>query len=140
MCGARLDMTINSDLASNRPKGRKPGTRNRRTENQVRMAELSGQMPLEYMLYVMRDESNPTDLRLDAAHKAAPYVHQKLAQKIEIDKSVRISSMSEAELIEELSTLLGGAVIDLDAIPGSEILGLEARDRAGEEAEAAKVV
>lgn len=31
------------------------------------------------MLSVMRDESRPVDMRLDAANKAAPYVHPKLA-------------------------------------------------------------
>jgi len=35
--------------------------------------------PLDYMLKVMRDEENPAEMRLDAAHKAAPYVHPKLA-------------------------------------------------------------
>jgi len=36
-------------------------------------------MPLDYMLSVMRDEQADTATRLDAAVKAAPYVHPKLA-------------------------------------------------------------
>lgn len=39
----------------------------------------SGLTPLDFMLGVMRNEANPQDVRLDAAHKAAPYVHAKLA-------------------------------------------------------------
>ena len=41
--------------------------------------EASGLAPLDYLLAVMRDESNPTQVRLDAAKAAAPYVHPRLA-------------------------------------------------------------
>ena len=39
----------------------------------------SGLTPLEFMLSVMRDEQADTATRLDAAVKAAPYVHPRLA-------------------------------------------------------------
>ncbi len=59
--------------------GRPKGTRNKKTEAQVAAISDSGLTPLDYMLSVMRDETVPRDERLDAAHKAAPYVHAKLA-------------------------------------------------------------
>ena len=37
------------------------------------------QLPLDYMLEIMRDQSLDTRLRIDAAKAAAPYVHQKLS-------------------------------------------------------------
>ncbi len=36
-------------------------------------------MPLDYMLQILRDESNDTDTRFEAAKASAPYVHAKLA-------------------------------------------------------------
>lgn len=39
----------------------------------------SGQAPLDYMLQVMRDETQELAKRLDAAKAAAPYVHPRLA-------------------------------------------------------------
>lgn len=59
--------------------GRKPGARNKTTEKQRKAIAESGLTPLDYMLTVLRDENNPLDVRLDAANKAAPYVHAKLA-------------------------------------------------------------
>jgi hypothetical protein len=58
--------------------GRKPGTRNRRTVEQVAAVEASGLMPLDYMLGVMRNENEDAVRRLDAAKAAAPYVHARL--------------------------------------------------------------
>ena len=59
--------------------GRKRGSPNKATI--ARQAEIagSGLTPLDYMLQVMRDEENNLATRLDAAVKAAPYVHPKLA-------------------------------------------------------------
>lgn len=59
--------------------GRKKGTPNKITVAREAKIRASGLTPLGYMLKVMRDESNPQDIRLDAAYKAAPYVHAKLA-------------------------------------------------------------
>lgn len=36
-------------------------------------------MPLDYMLSVLRDESQPMESRMDAAKNAAPYVHSRLS-------------------------------------------------------------
>lgn len=59
--------------------GRKPGVPNQKTQEQVKAIEESGLTPLEYMLSVLRDEEADRTLRLDAANKAAPYVHAKLS-------------------------------------------------------------
>jgi hypothetical protein len=64
-----------------RPKtgGRQKGTPNRRTAELQREVAKTGLTPLNYMLKVMRDDDAETDVRLDAAKSAAPYVHPKLA-------------------------------------------------------------
>lgn len=59
--------------------GRAPGVPNRKTAETVAAIEASGLTPLEYMLSVLRDATNDPAVRLDAANKAAPYVHAKLA-------------------------------------------------------------
>jgi hypothetical protein len=59
--------------------GRKKGTRNKRTLAQIAAAE--GKLtPLDYMLSVMRDETEPLERRLECAMLAAPYMHAKLKQ------------------------------------------------------------
>jgi hypothetical protein len=59
--------------------GRKAGAPNKATAQQREAIAASGLTPLDYMLSIMRDEENPKDMRLDAANKAAPFVHPKLA-------------------------------------------------------------
>ena len=59
--------------------GRKPGTINRFSKDLLDKAAQSGQLPVDYLLEVMRDKSLDTRLRIDAAKVAAPYVHQKLS-------------------------------------------------------------
>jgi hypothetical protein len=59
--------------------GRKPGTRNKKTVEQVEAVAASGVTPLEYMLAVMRDDSQDEAKRLDAAKAAAPFVHARLS-------------------------------------------------------------
>jgi hypothetical protein len=65
-------------------KGRKTGGRKKGTPNKAtaaRQAEFaaSGLTPLDFMLEVMRSEENDLAVRLDAAVKAAPYCHPRLA-------------------------------------------------------------
>lgn len=59
--------------------GRKPGVPNKKTQEQIEAVKAEGLTPLEYMLRVLRDESQEPAVRLDAANKAAPYVHAKLS-------------------------------------------------------------
>ena len=59
--------------------GRKRGTPNKASATREADIKASGLTPLDYMLQVMRDEEAPTELRLDAAARAAPYVHPRLS-------------------------------------------------------------
>jgi hypothetical protein len=59
--------------------GRQKGSRNHRTEAQAVAIEKSGLTPLDYMLTVLRDPNAESELRMEAARSAAPYVHPKLA-------------------------------------------------------------
>ena len=73
--------------------GRKPGVANRITREAVERAAEGGEMPLDYMLRVMRDPVAEQSRRDDMAKAASPYVHPKLAQidsnaKVNLDGSV----------------------------------------------------
>jgi hypothetical protein len=56
--------------------GREAGTRNRRTEALLVLAE-AGETPCGFALRIMRDADKPDDIRMHAARLAAPYVHPK---------------------------------------------------------------
>ncbi len=87
--------------------GRKAGSATKKTREIADKAAADGITPLEYMLKVMRDDSDHEDprvqaqreaMRFEAAKAAAPYIHPRLAA-IEhtgegggpIDHSIRIS-------------------------------------------------
>jgi hypothetical protein len=59
--------------------GRRKGTPNRATAAVAAAVAASGETPLEFMLLVMRDETQPIELRLEAAARAAPFCHPKLS-------------------------------------------------------------
>ena len=59
--------------------GRKVGTRNKSHKERFGLIEAGGLTPLEYMLQVLRDKTLETNTRMDAASKAAPYVHARLS-------------------------------------------------------------
>lgn len=61
--------------------------------------EASGITPLDYMLSVMRDNERAPADRLDAAHKAAPYVHPRLAA---VKLSGEVSLLSHEAALDEL--------------------------------------
>lgn len=73
--------------------GRKKGTPNKRTAAVTKAVEESGLTPLEYMLSVMRNETNDPRERLSAAEKAAPYVHAKLSS-VELNAKVAVHEES----------------------------------------------
>lgn len=87
--------------------GRQRGTPNKKTLIQVEEIQSSGLTPLQYMLEVMRDETEDRPRRLYAANMAAPYVHAKLAS-IEhkgpdggpIQTSLNVSGLSTQALAE----------------------------------------
>jgi hypothetical protein len=84
--------------------GRKKGTPNKRTAalREALLAEfkLSGGMPLDVMLTVMRNPALPLQLRLDAAKKALPFCHPKLApiqpgSKVDIGLGARLEAATK---------------------------------------------
>ena len=79
--------------------GRPKGVRNAKTEQQTKAVKESGLTPLDYMLSVLRDETQEQSVRLDAANKAAPYVHAKLAS---VDHTSTDGSMSEKPTVIKL--------------------------------------
>lgn len=63
-------------------KGRKTGGRQKGTRNKTSVAKeaaKAGELPLDYMLRVMRDKRAEPARRDDMAGKAAPYLHARLA-------------------------------------------------------------
>ena len=80
--------------------GRKPGTLNRFNRELLERAIEGGQLPLDYMLEIMRDQSLDTRLRIDAAKAAAPYVHQKLSS-VSID--LRAPDVTHEEWLKTLA-------------------------------------
>jgi hypothetical protein len=59
--------------------GRKPGQTTKLNQEARERALESGISPLDYMLGLLRDDKNPSDVRFEAAKAAAPYVHARLA-------------------------------------------------------------
>lgn len=59
--------------------GRKKGGTNRVTEEAIERAQESGELPLDYLLSIMRDIKANEDKRIDCAKAAAPYLHAKRA-------------------------------------------------------------
>jgi hypothetical protein len=58
--------------------GRKKGAITKWSQKAAEEAERTGEMPLAYLLRVMRDENQKLEVRVDCAKAAAPYVHHKL--------------------------------------------------------------
>jgi len=79
--------------------GRPKGARNKKTIEQAEAAKKAGLTPLDYMLSVLRDETLDQSVRLDAANKAAPYVHAKLSA---VDHTSTDGSMSEKPTVIRL--------------------------------------
>lgn len=74
--------------------GRKAGSATKRTREIADAALAEGLTPLEYMLKILRDESQAPDARMDAAKSAAPYIHPRLAAiEANIAASVSVGNM-----------------------------------------------
>lgn len=78
--------------------GRQKGTPNKKTQEKINAIVNSGLTPLDYMLSVLRDESLPDDMRLQAARDSAPYVHPRLSAT-----NMNLKSSSGLNLSIELS-------------------------------------
>lgn len=70
-----------------------------KTDKEARAkAKESGEMPLDYMLRVMRDESQPADRRDRMAIAAAPYGHAKLTS-VEVKGDPEKPVVTRVELV-----------------------------------------
>ena len=94
-----MDAVNNSGKQRGRPfrpgvsgnaRGRPKGSRNKRTRAVLEAAEAGGELPLDYMLAVMRDASADRKRRDAMAMAAAPYLHPKFSS---VD--AKLSSASE---------------------------------------------
>lgn len=84
--------------------GRKKGIPNKRTAEVVAKIEAAGITPLEYLLTVVRDEKESRAVRMDAAGKAAPYVHPKLAST----QTFVSGTLTLEKLVEAATNATGG--------------------------------
>ena len=84
--------------------GRGKGSLNKVTAELRSAVTKSGEAPLQYMLRVMHDESEPIARRDDMAKAAAPYIHPRLASKdLTIQQPLAGLSNDElADLIERI--------------------------------------
>jgi len=64
---------------SGNPRGRPKGARNKRTRAVIEAAVAGGELPLAYMLRIMRDPNIPAKRRDEMAKAAAPFLHARLA-------------------------------------------------------------
>jgi uncharacterized protein DUF5681 len=64
---------------SGNPRGRPKGSRNKRTRAVLEAAAAGGELPLDYMLGVMRDPTVSAKRRDEMAKAAAPYLHSRLS-------------------------------------------------------------
>ena len=64
---------------SGNPRGRPTGSRNKRSLANIQAAQSGGEMPLDFLLATMRDQTLPLERRIDAAKACAPYLHPRLA-------------------------------------------------------------
>lgn len=63
-----------TDASGQKTGGREVGTRNKRTQALLDLAE-AGETPCGFALRVMRDQTKDEALRMQAAKLAAPYIH-----------------------------------------------------------------
>jgi hypothetical protein len=86
--------------------GRPFGSTNRRSRELIIDAERNGLLtPVEYLLGLMRDVTQPTRDRTAAAIAAAPYLHPKLVARYVVQKVIDPDTLSDSELLESISYL-----------------------------------
>ena len=67
---------------SGNPRGRPKGSRNKRTKVLLEAAAAEGEMPIDYMLRIMRDPNAKATRRDEMAKAAAPYLHPRLSAAV----------------------------------------------------------
>lgn len=93
---------------SGNPKGRTPGTKNRKTLlSELALARIikDKKTPLDFLLATMESTQVPFPFRIDAAKAAAPYVHKRMPQAVEVSANVGVTHK--------------GGVMIVPAVPGS---------------------
>jgi hypothetical protein len=90
--------------------GRWKGTPNKKTREFRESVAASGLTPLEWMLSVLRDETQPPERRDEMAKAAAPFVHPRLATtKVQGDRDAPLfdlSGLTDSELAFLRRTIL----------------------------------
>ena len=120
-------------LPGERRGGRQSGTPNQATGARAAAIAASGLTPLDYLISVMRDEDAPRAERMQAAVKAAPYVHPRLAA---IEDSGPIEVEPEIDLMEltdEERDMLQHLLESMEARREAAALGDDSRLRAGDQ-------
>ena len=74
--------------------GRKPGGVNRVTKEAIEAARADGELPLDYLLSVMRDKGADETKRIDCAKAAAQYLHPRL-NAVDLNASVDAKVIAE---------------------------------------------
>ena len=98
---------------SGNPKGKPKGAKSHVTRKRETEILAAGITPLDYMLEVLRDITQPTERRDEMAKAAAPYIHPKLASieaNVHQESNVHIMSdkpMTEDEWTEQYGVDLG---------------------------------
>lgn len=77
--------------------GRKKGSVSRRSQEVAAAVVSNGELPLAYMLRVMRDKATDQQRRDEMAKAAAPYVHPRLSS---IDGDFNVNLRHEQALAE----------------------------------------
>ena len=92
--------------------GRKPGSIGKKRKEMIERAESGGELPLDYMLRVMRDESTDNQRRDEMAKSAAPYLHSKMPTAVVTPQ--RTETKTEAEDEEILALYAAGLHAESD--------------------------
>lgn len=87
--------------------GRKPGAATKKIREAADRLASEGLTPLDYMVGVLRGEMEFDPVKFQAAEKAAPYMHPRLAS---IDATVKTPDLKNASDDELLAIARGGAV------------------------------
>ena len=87
-----------SNMRGMKTGGRKKGSLNKRTRELLAHATAGGELPLDYMLQIMRGEEAETSRRDEMAKAAAPFLHPRLAAVERTQTPPDLSGLSEKEL------------------------------------------
>lgn len=93
---------------SGNPAGRTPGSKNRRT--QMALAEVEALIkkqdtPLAFLLEVQNTPRIPLAYRLDAAKAAAPYIHKRMPQAVEVSGGMELAHKGGVMIVPATETV-----------------------------------